>query len=105
MRLTNGAHTGPIKIGNPTKFTIRQLAKLVRWMINPKLELICKPLPQDDLLQHQPVIDLAEKELGWKSAVKREQGFVPTIAYFKELLLEAKTFRSSSPLILKLSQS
>jgi UDP-glucuronate decarboxylase len=51
--------------------------------------LICKPLPQDDPLQRQPVIDLAQQELGWKPSVALEQGLEPTIAYFKELLLEA----------------
>ena len=89
IRFMNGDHSGPINIGNPTEFTIRQLAELVRGKINPTLELICKPLPQDDPLQRQPVIDLAQKELGWKPTVKLEQGLDPTISYFKELLLEA----------------
>ena len=57
----NETHTGAINIGNPTEFTIRQLAELMREMINPELELICKPLPQDDPLQRQPIIDLAQK--------------------------------------------
>ena len=87
IRLMNGAHTGPINIGNPTEFTIRQLAELVREKINPSLELICEPLPQDDPLQRQPIIDLAQKELGWAPSVELEKGLVPTIAYFKELLL------------------
>lgn len=86
MRLMNGSDTGPINIGNPTEFTIRQLAELVREKINPDLELICKPLPQDDPLQRQPVIDLAQKELGWTPEVALEQGLDPTIAFFKELL-------------------
>ena len=85
----NGDHSGPINIGNPTEFTIRQLAELVREKINPELELICKPLPHDDPLQRQPVIDLAQKGLGWKPTMKLEQGLDPTIAYFRELLLEA----------------
>ena len=89
IRLMNGAHTGPINIGNPTEFTIQQLAELVREKINPELELICKPLPQDDPLQRQPVIDLAQKELDWSPSVALEKGLEPTIAYFKELLLEA----------------
>ena len=89
IRLMNGAHTGPINIGNPTEFTIRQLAEMVREMINPELELICKPLPQDDPLQRQPIIDLAQKELGWTPSVALDKGLEPTIAYFKELILEA----------------
>ena len=59
IRLMNGGHSGPINIGNPGEFTIRQLAELVRAKVNPQLELIEKPLPQDDPLQRQPVIDLA----------------------------------------------
>ena len=85
--LMNGSHTGPINIGNPTEFTIRQLADLVREKINPALELICTPLPQDDPLQRQPIIDLAQKELGWRPVVALEKGLEPTIDYFKELLM------------------
>ena len=48
LRLMNGAHTGPMNIGNPDEFTIRQLAELVRARINPAAALIEKPLPEDD---------------------------------------------------------
>ena len=87
IRLKKGSRAGPINIGNPTEFTIRRLAELVREKINPTLELIYKPLPQDDPLQRQPIIDLVQQELGWSPAVELEQGLEPTIAYFKELLL------------------
>jgi UDP-glucuronate decarboxylase len=86
MRLMNGSHTGPMNIGNPGEFTIRQLAELVRDRINPSLELTLRPLPQDDPLQRQPVIDLARRELGWEPQVTLEQGLEPTIAYFRERL-------------------
>ena len=89
IRLMNGTHTGPINIGNPTEFTIRQLAELVREKINSELELIYKPLPQDDPLQRQPVIDLAQKELEWAPSVALDKGLEATITYFKELLLKA----------------
>ena len=49
IRLMNGTHMGPMNIGNPDEFTIRELAELVRARINPALPLIGKPLPQDDL--------------------------------------------------------
>ena len=62
------------------------LAELVRAKINPALELICKPLPQDDPLQRQPVINLAQQELGWQPTIALDQGLDATIAYFKEAL-------------------
>jgi UDP-glucuronate decarboxylase len=75
-----------MNIGNPGEFTIRQLAELVRARINPDLPLIEKPLPADDPLQRQPVIDLAKQELGWQPTVALEQGLEPTIAWFRQLL-------------------
>ncbi|MFN9660438.1 MAG: UDP-glucuronic acid decarboxylase family protein [Cyanobacteriota bacterium] len=87
IRLMNGRHTGPINIGNPGEFTIRQLAELVRDRINPSLNLTSLPLPQDDPLQRQPVIDLARQELGWEPKVSLAQGLEPTIAYFRERLV------------------
>ena len=86
IRLMNGGHTGPINIGNPGEFTIRQLAELVRARINPELPLVEQPLPADDPLQRQPVIALAQQELGWQPTVPLEQGLEPTIAYFREAL-------------------
>ena len=85
----NRNHTGPMNIGNPGEFTIRQLAELVRAKVNPQLELIEQPLPQDDLLQRQPVIALAQRELGWQPSFSLEQGLEPTIAYFQQLLQAA----------------
>jgi len=86
IRLMNGIHTGPINIGNPGEFTIRQLAELVRSKVNPDLQLIEKPLPQDDPLQRQPIIDLAQQELGWQPTVSLEKGLDATIDYFRKLL-------------------
>jgi UDP-glucuronate decarboxylase len=86
IRLMNGSHSGPINIGNPGEFTIRQLAELVKSAINPSLELVCRPLPADDPLQRQPVIDLARRELGWEPTVALEQGLQSTIGYFREVL-------------------
>jgi UDP-glucuronate decarboxylase len=86
IRLMNSDHCGPMNIGNPGEFTIRQLAELVRARIAPDLELIHQPLPQDDPLQRQPVIDLARRELGWEPTVPLEQGLEPTIAWFRERL-------------------
>ena len=86
IRLMNCTPTGPINIGNPGEFTIRQLAELVRERINPNLELISKPLPQDDPLQRQPIIDLARQELGWEPKITLQEGLKPTIDWFKKSL-------------------
>jgi UDP-glucuronate decarboxylase len=88
MALMNGDHPGPINIGNPGEFTIRRLAELVRDRIDPSLPLTTQPLPQDDPLQRQPVIDLARRELGWEPKVSLEEGLEPTIAYFRERLAQ-----------------
>ena len=79
IRLMNGRHAGPINIGNPAEFTIRQLAELVRARINPQLAFVDQPLPQDDPLQRQPVIDLARSELGWAPTVSLADGLEPKI--------------------------
>ena len=86
IRLMNGKHTGPINIGNPGEFTIRQLAELVRDQINPKLELITKPLPQDDPMQRQPVIELAQSELNWTPKISLIEGLKPTIEWFRKAI-------------------
>ena len=86
IRLMNGSHTGPMNIGNPGEFTIRQLAELIRNNVNPQLPLIEKPLPADDPLQRQPVIDLARQELGWEPTISLEQGLEPTIDWFRKVL-------------------
>ena len=86
IRLMNGSHTGPINLGNPDEFTIRQLAELVRKRINPDLPLMEKPLPQDDPRKRQPAIDLALQQLGWQPTVSLEQGLAPSIDSFRNLL-------------------
>ena len=82
--LMEGDSMGPINLGNPDEFTIRQLAEQVRARINPDLPLIEKPLPADDPRQRQPDIALAQRELGWQPQVSLDQGLEPTIAWFQE---------------------
>ena len=84
--LMNGDHTGPINLGNPAEFTIRELAELVRQQIRPNLPLMEKPLPQDDPRQRQPAINLARQQLNWEPTVSLEQGLEPTIASFRRVL-------------------
>lgn len=80
--------TGPVNIGNPGEFTMIELAELVIAMTNSKSKLKFLPLPQDDPMQRQPIIDLAKKELGWEPRVDLQTGLVKTIAYFDSLLSE-----------------
>ena len=86
IRLMDSSHCGPINLGNPNEFTIRELAELVRARINPALPFIEKPLPQDDPMQRKPEIDLAREQLKWQSTVSLEQGLAPTIESFRKVL-------------------
>ncbi len=85
IRLMNSRDdfTGPVNIGNPGEFTIKQLAEMVIRLTNSKSKLIYEPLPQDDPMQRKPIIDLARKELGWEPKVQLEAGLKKTIEYFR----------------------
>jgi len=78
--------TGPVNIGNPTEFTMMELANLVIQLTNSKSKLSFRPLPQDDPLQRKPTIELAQKELGWQPKVQLEDGLKNTIKYFESIL-------------------
>lgn len=78
--------TGPVNIGNPGEFTMLELAEKVLQITGSKSKLKFLPLPQDDPMQRQPVIDLAKKELGWEPKVQLEEGLTKTIAYFKTVI-------------------
>ena len=90
MRLMNGEHTGPINIGNPGEYTIKQLAQTIQKMVNPDAELTYKPLPQDDPLQRQPDITKAKNLLGWEPTINLEQGLKLTIDDFRSRIEAAK---------------
>ncbi|MFY9510928.1 MAG: UDP-glucuronic acid decarboxylase family protein [Rubrivivax sp.] len=77
---------GPINLGTPREFTIRQLAELVLEMTNSSSPLVFQPLPSDDPMQRKPDITLAREKLGWEPLVPLEQGLKSTIAYFDGLL-------------------
>jgi UDP-glucuronate decarboxylase len=83
---TEAGFTGPVNLGNPGEFTIRQLAEKVIALTNSASQLEFKPLPSDDPLQRQPDISLAREKLGWQPNVQLEQGLGRTIAYFDALL-------------------
>ncbi|WP_455756646.1 UDP-glucuronic acid decarboxylase family protein [Sulfurimonas sp.] len=78
--------TGPVNIGNPDEFTMLELAKKVIELTDSKSKIIYKPLPQDDPLQRQPMIDLAKKELDWYPKINLRDGLVKSIEYFKKII-------------------
>jgi UDP-glucuronate decarboxylase len=78
--------TGPINLGNPSEFTIRQLAELVIELTGSKSTIVQRPLPQDDPQQRQPDITLARRTLDWTPTTDLKAGLGRTIAYFDELL-------------------
>jgi len=86
MMATGDNITGPINIGNPGEFTIKQLAELVIELTGSKSKLVYEPLPSDDPTQRRPVIDKARDILGWEPTIPLREGLVRTIAYFDELL-------------------
>ena len=75
--------TGPVNLGNPVEFTIRELAEQVLAQTRSQSSLLQEPLPQDDPRQRQPDIDLARQLLGWEPAVPLADGLERTIDYFR----------------------
>jgi UDP-glucuronate decarboxylase len=78
--------TGPMNMGNPVEFTIKQLAETVIRLTGSKSKLIYQPLPADDPLQRKPDISFAKRELDWEPDIPLEEGLKKTIAYFKSIL-------------------
>ena len=77
---------GPINIGNPNEFTIRQLAEKVIELTGSSSKIVFRPLPADDPMQRQPDITLAREQLAWEPKIQLEEGLKKTINYFDELL-------------------
>lgn len=78
--------TGPINLGNPGEFTIRQLAETVVEMTGARSRLIHRPLPQDDPRQRRPDLARAKAELDWQPTTALRDGLARTIAYFRSLM-------------------
>ncbi|MBO7092523.1 MAG: SDR family oxidoreductase [Victivallales bacterium] len=78
--------TGPVNVGNPGEFTIRELAEKVIELTGSKSKLVFKPLPQDDPKQRKPDITLAKKLLNWEPKIPLAEGLKKTIDYFDKLL-------------------
>jgi UDP-glucuronate decarboxylase len=80
---------GPVNLGNPGEYTIRELAESVLRLTGSRSKLAFKPLPSDDPVRRCPDITLAAARLGWKPTVPLEDGLKETIAYFRALLQDA----------------
>jgi len=83
---TSDDFTGPMNLGNPQEFTIREIAERIVAIVGSRSVIDFRPLPMDDPRQRQPDIRLARERLGWQPAIRLEEGLKRTIAYFDELL-------------------
>ena len=88
IRLMNSGSDfiGPVNLGNPGEFTIRELAEKTIDMVGSKSKLNNLPLPEDDPKQRQPDISLAKEKLGWEPKIKLDEGLAKTIEYFKSVV-------------------
>ena len=75
--------TGPINLGNPGEFTVKELAELVISKIGGKHNIVYQPLPKDDPTHRKPDITLAKKLLHWEPQISLADGLDKTISYFK----------------------
>lgn len=91
IRMMNGPDDfiGPVNLGNPDEFTIKELAEIVIELTGAKSKLTYMPMPDDDPTQRQPDISLAKKRLDWQPSVKLRDGLIKTIEYFKSIDLNS----------------
>jgi UDP-glucuronate decarboxylase len=97
LMATDPTVTGPVNLGNPTEFTIRQLADVIRDVVGNAVPIVELPLPRDDPRQRKPDIALARQLIDWNPTVQLRQGIEATVAYFDQLL-SAKVDRSQPEL-------
>jgi dTDP-glucose 4,6-dehydratase len=86
LALLDSDYVGPINIGNPNEFTVRQLAELVLELTGSSSSLISEPLPVDDPTQRRPDITLARSILGWEPEIDLRTGLVRTMEWFRTIL-------------------
>jgi len=92
MMATGDDFTGPVNIGNPSEFSMLELAQLIIDLTGSKSKIAYLPLPVDDPAQRQPDISLAKEKLnGWEPKVQLREGLIKTISYFDQLLSENKS--------------
>ena len=86
MNRTHAAETGPVNLGNPTEFTVLELAEKVIKLTGSKSKIVFKELPQDDPTRRKPDITKARNLIHWEPEVQLEEGLQKTIEYFRETL-------------------
>jgi UDP-glucuronate decarboxylase len=89
-RLMASDAKGPVNIGNPDEFTVRELAEMVLEMTGSNSAIGHNPMPQDDPRQRRPDITRAGAELGWQPTIPLRDGLTRTIAHFREALAQGK---------------
>ncbi len=99
MMATEAGFTGPVNIGNPAEFSIRDLAETVIAKTGARSRLVFRPLPQDDPMQRRPDIALARARLGWEPTVALDAGLDRTIRYFRDLLARDRESAGPAPAI------
>ena len=86
MMDTDADTIGPVNLGNPEEFNMRELAEVILGLTGSRSKIVHRPLPQDDPRQRRPDISEAERLLGWRPVTPLREGLVETIQYFEELL-------------------
>lgn len=86
---------GPVNLGNPGEFTIRELAELVMELTKTRSKLVARPKPADDPMQRQPIIDLARERLGWEPTIPLREGLAKTIDWFRSI--DISRYRAPTP--------
>lgn len=86
MMHSNTSITGPVNLGNPVEFTLRELVDALSAIFDTKLNIITMPLPEDDPVRRQPDIALAKKLLHWEPTIDLTTGLKKTIAYFRQFV-------------------
>jgi UDP-glucuronate decarboxylase len=94
MMATKPEVTGPINLGNPVEFTIRELAELILELTGSRSKIVHRPLPQDDPRQRKPDISEAERLLNWRPTTSLKEGLIKTIPYFDQLLTQDDVARA-----------
>ena len=97
LRMMNGPDdfVGPVNLGNPGEFSIRELAELVVELTGSKSKLVEKELPEDDPVRRRPDISLAKNKLDWQPSVPLREGLTETIDWFRQIDIDH--FRAPTP--------